>query len=271
VIPDSHIPLVGLHPVLFSIGGMAVTSYAFFMVLGIVAAIGWFRHQSRLEGPADPHSWTIILSALFFGSLGAKLMAVALSAGRYPSFGVIQFLYAGRSIVGGLIGGWFGVKLVKRVLGIHTRHGNAIAPAAALGLAVGRLGCLLGSCCYGKPTTGLIAVDFGDGQRRHPTQLYEALFDLALFAWLVRANRRHPPPGRLFRHFLFAYFSFRFFIEFIRAEPVVWLGLTVYQWFSLAVVAAGLAAAVIHRGARTLLPMVGRPLRGRRQIEKRHT
>lgn len=247
MIPDTHIPLVGLHPVLFSVGGWVVTSYAFFMVLGIAVAIGWYQHQARLGGPADPHSWTIILSALFFGSLGAKLMAVALSAGHYPSFGPIQFLYAGRSIVGGLLGGWLGVKLVKRALGIHSRHGNAIAPAAALGLAVGRLGCLFGSCCYGKPTAGPIAVDFGDGQRRHPTQLYEALFDLALFAWLVRANRRQPPPGQLFRHFLLAYFSFRFVIEFVRAEPVAWLGLTVYQWFSLAIMAAGLVAAIVRR------------------------
>lgn len=247
MIPDSHLPLVGLRPILFSIHGIPITSYSVFMVLGVVAAVVCCRQQSRFVAPANPHTWTIILSALFFGSLGAKLMALALNARQYGSFGFIPFLYSGRSIIGGLIGGWFGVRLVKRLLGINTRLGNAIAPAAALGIAIGRIGCFLGSCCYGKPTTCLLGIDFGDGQLRHPTQLYESLFALGLFAYLARKNRQRPPPGLLFKQFLLAYFSFRFLIEFIRIEPPCCFGLTVFQLLSLVIIAfvvAGLPQGV---------------------------
>ena len=229
MIPDSHIALTGIKPVLFSVGGVAVTSYAVFMILGVAAAIAVFWQQSRQQGPANPQAWTIMLSALFFGSLGAKLLAVALHAGHYHEFGFTEFLYAGRSIVGGLLGGWAGVKLAKWYFGIKTRHGNAIAPAAALGIAIGRVGCFLGSCCYGKPTSGPFGVEFGDGPPRPPTQLYEAAFALGLCVYFLRENTRHPPPGVLFQRFLLAYLGFRFLIEFIRVEPICGCGLTVFQ------------------------------------------
>jgi phosphatidylglycerol---prolipoprotein diacylglyceryl transferase len=236
MIPDTHVHWVGLKPVLFSLYGLPVTSYALFMVLGVAAAVLFYCYQSRALGSSGPHSWTLILSALFFGSLGAKLTTFIWYSGQCHPLGFIQFLYAGRSIVGGLIGGWAGVKLTKRVLGISGRYGNTLAPAAALGIAIGRLGCFLASCCYGKPTECALGIDFGDGQRRHPTQLYEAVFALGLFLYLAHANTRRPAPGVLFKRFLLAYFAFRFVIEFIRTEPVCWLGLTIYQLLSLFVI-----------------------------------
>jgi phosphatidylglycerol---prolipoprotein diacylglyceryl transferase len=229
VIPDSHVARAGLCPVLFSVWGIQVHSYAAFMVLGVLAALVWFRVEVRNSRSYSPHGWKIICGALLFGSLGAKLLAAVLNSGQYSSFGFIQFLYSGRSILGGLIGGWLGVKLTKRIFGITSRQGNAIAPAAALGIAIGRVGCFLSSCCYGIPTTGPMGVDFGDGQRRHPTQLYEALFALGLFIYFSWRNKQQPRPGILFQQFLGCYLAFRFLIEFIRIEPRIWLGLTAYQ------------------------------------------
>lgn len=243
MIPDAHVNRIGLEPVLFTLHGIPVTSYAAFMTLGVVAAILYYACTERASVPRHPHSWTILLSALFFGSLGAKLASVALNAPEFRTFGLTEFLYSGRSILGGLIGGWIGVRLVKKRLGITTRHGNAIAPAVALGIAIGRLGCFLASCCYGRPTTVPWAIDFGDGQLRHPTQLYESLFALALFVWLAHENRQHPPPGRLFRQFVVAYCGFRFLIEFLRVEPRCCLGLTAFQVLSLSLIAWVLGAA----------------------------
>lgn len=247
MIPDSHACVAGIRPVLISFFGWEVASYSVFMTLGIAAAVLCYLRISRLQPQRTPHSWTIIVSALFFGSIGAKLLSVCLTAGQYSSFGLMQFLYSGRSIIGGLIGGWFGVHIVKQALGIQTRHGNAIAPAAALGIAIGRLGCLLGSCCYGKPTQLPVGVDFGDGIPRHPTQLYESLFSLVLFVYFYAKNSKNPAPGILFRQFLAAYFVFRFVIEFIRVEPVLCFGLTVFQVLSLLVLAGLAGGFAVHR------------------------
>jgi prolipoprotein diacylglyceryltransferase len=62
-----------------------------------------------------------------------------------------------------------------------------------------------------------------------------------LFVYLTVRNRSHPPPGRLFREFIAAYFAFRFVIEFWRVEPVFWTGLTVFQVVALLVL-IGMAA-----------------------------
>lgn len=248
MIPDSHRPLPGIAPILFSIGRFHLTSYAAFMFLGVLTAIAWYLYQSRkASSGTNPHSWTILLSALLFGSLGAKLLAVAIHAGKYETFGFIQFLYSGRSIIGGLIGGWIGVKIAKHWFGIGTRHGNAIAPAAALGIAIGRLGCFLASCCYGVPTTAAIGVDFGDGHPRHPTQLYEAIYAFALFVWLTARNCSPQPPGLLFRQFLIAYLGFRFAIEFIRVEPHLAAGLSIFQILALAMIAVVLVSLARSR------------------------
>jgi len=77
-------------------------------------------------------------------------------------------------------------------------------------------------------------VDFGDGQHRHPTQLYEAFYAFGLFAFFSLRNRTPQPPGLLFRQFVVAYLMFRFLVEFIRVEPRAVAGLSVFQVLSLA-------------------------------------
>jgi phosphatidylglycerol:prolipoprotein diacylglycerol transferase len=241
VIPDTHRQLLGLRPVLFSFHGLEVSSYAVFMALGIGVALIYFWLNKPKPTNPERHAWVIIPGALLFGSIGAKLMALVLVSPQFGKLGWMQFLYSGRTIVGGLLGGWLGVMLLKKLLGIRSRYGNVIAPAACLGIALGRMGCFLGSCCWGKPTSLPIAINFGDGQLRHPTQIYEALFCLGLFIYLHLKNRCEQPPGSLFRQFLLAYFSFRFVIEFLRDEPVMLLGLTAFQVVSAVMVLALLA------------------------------
>jgi len=121
---------------------------------------------------------------------------------------------------------------VKRRLNIQARFGNILAPAVALGLATGRMGCFLSGCCYGTPTVLPLGVDFGDGVPRHPTQLYEIVFCLLAFA-VIRRKLPTARPGTLMTGFLTAYFVFRFFEEFLRAGEVRF-GLTTFQWICLA-------------------------------------
>jgi phosphatidylglycerol:prolipoprotein diacylglycerol transferase len=147
-----------------------------------------------------------------------------------------------------MIGGVAAVWIIKRILRIKEKKGNLFAPALALGLVIGRIGCFLGGCCYGVATGSSWGIDFGDGIPRHPTQLYESVFALLLFVWLMRALRRNPAPGILFRYFIRSYFLFRFFISFIRAEtaPVFW-GLSDVQWVSIVVIVLSLREAILNR------------------------
>jgi len=95
----------------------------------------------------------------------------------------------GKTIAGALIGGLIAVELMKRYIGLHQSTGDLYVVPLALGIAIGRIGCFLTGLSdntYGTPTNLPWAVNFGDGIPRHPTQLYEIAFLLALVPFLYK-------------------------------------------------------------------------------------
>lgn len=219
---------IGLYPVLFEIGGHKLMTYNVFMVLAIVVGIFIFKKSSDQNN----HAMGIAFSGLLGGALGAKLAMLVVYFGelqRADDFSLI--LFSGKSIVGGLIGGFVGVILYKRLFNIKVRMGNRLVVPILVGMAIGRVGCLMNGCCYGKVTNFPLAMRLGDGQYRHPTQIYEIIFDLGLAWYLNQWLKRDPAtePGKLYQIFINAYLIFRFFIEFIRDEKVIGYHLTYFQ------------------------------------------
>jgi prolipoprotein diacylglyceryltransferase len=99
----------------------------------------------------------------------------------------------GKTIVGALVFGLISVELIKRYIGLRESTGDLYAIPLALGIAIGRIGCFLTGLSddtYGTPTSLPWAVDFGDGVPRHPTQLYEIIFLLALIPFLNQLLKR---------------------------------------------------------------------------------
>ena len=226
----------GIRPVLFQLGAQPVSSYAVFMLLGLCVGIAVYLREALRQGAVGQRTFLIFLAAVLGGALGAKIPVVLYALPELSRTGAWSAAIAsGRSVVGGLVGGALAVTLVKRWLRIKERRGHLLAPGIAAGVAVGRVGCFLNGCCYGTPTRLPWAVDFGDGVPRHPTQLYESLFMLAMWGVLVAVRRRLPRPGGLFVLLMCAYFPFRFLTEFIRVEGPTYAGLTYYQWLSLPV------------------------------------
>ena len=88
--------------------------------------------------------------------------------------------------------------------------GDSFAVPVAASVAVGRLACFVGCCCYGAPTILPWGVDFGDGLRRHPTQLYEAAFHLSMAVVLVVLARRGLFRIQLIKLYILTYLAYRF-------------------------------------------------------------
>jgi prolipoprotein diacylglyceryltransferase len=139
------------------------------------------------------------------------------------------------------VGAWLGVHVAKRLCGYRLRTGDLFAPAVALGMAVGRVGCLLTEL-PGTPTGAPLGVtlDATDAARLgapagvplHPSFAYEIAFHALAFGliwtWL---RHRQLPPGETFVWYVAAYGTFRFLVEFVRGNEVVWEGLTRPQLF----------------------------------------
>lgn len=241
----------GVRPILFTLGNARVPSYGVFVALGLALGLLVYGYEAARNRQMGENTLWILLAAVGGGALGAKLPVLLLHAGEIrAAFPDLSLLLSGRSIVGGLAGGACGVFLVKRWLGISERKGNLFAPAVAAGVSLGRIGCFLRGCCFGTETALPWGVDFGDGVLRHPTQIYESLFMLAMYIVLNILKSRIRHPAALLWLLMTGYFSFRFAIEFIRVEPRLWMGLSFFQWISGGLVIAYAArwASLFRRG-----------------------
>ncbi|MGH9557330.1 MAG: prolipoprotein diacylglyceryl transferase [Terriglobales bacterium] len=212
-------------------------------VLEFLAYTVGFRIYLRLRRKqGDPVSapvrWSVIAAAAAGAALGSKVLYwfedpwATLANWRDPAY-----LLAGKTIIGGLIGGLVAVELTKRQLGVQTRTGDLFALPLALATAIGRIGCFLTGLddhTYGIPTDLPWGVDFGDGIPRHPTQIYEIIFLLLLAVGIVRKSRRPHENGDRFKLFMVGYMGFRLLVDFLKPGVTV-AGLSLLQWACVAV------------------------------------
>jgi len=161
-----------------------------------------------------------------FGSKLAFLMYDPEAMARHAR--VWLFMPGGQSVVGGLAGGLIGVEISKHAVGVRASTGDAFVVPILVALIIGRVGCFLAGLndgTYGLPTTLVWGIDFGDGQRRHPTQIYDQVFALALLG----ALRWMRPclsavPGLQFKLMLSAYLLWRLLIDALKPKPFAYLG-----------------------------------------------
>jgi len=217
---------------------MMTWMYPALMAAAVATGVVLSRRSQRQLGLTGHERLGIGLGAFCGAMIGAKLPFVlsdwdGLLSGR-------AWFDGGKTIVFGMVGGYFGVELAKWSMQVRVKTGDSFAVPVAAAVAVGRLACFVGGCCFGTVTALPWGVDFGDGLRRHPTQLYEFAFHALSAIGLALLYRRRLLCGQLIKLYILGYLSFRFVTEFIRPEPTLWVGLTGYQLAAL-----GLAPAFV--------------------------
>ena len=143
-----------------------------------------------------------------------------------------SLLIGGKTILFGMVGGYLGVELAKRSIGLKTKTGDSFVVPVAASIAIGRIACFCGGCCYGTPTELPWGIVFPkiDNLARHPTQFYESAFHLMAAILAAGMIRRQLLKGQLIKAYFIAYFCYRFVTEYIRPEARIHSGLTAYQW-----------------------------------------
>lgn len=209
-----------------------------FESLGIAGGFATYRAmRARQHDPInDEHRWSVIAAAALGALAGSRILGVLEQVPHAGLHWAMWFTSGGKTIVGGLLGGWLAVELVKLLSGIRKRTGDLFAVPICLGVAIGRVGCFLAGLpddTYGTPTRLPWGVDFGDGVRRHPTQIYELIFLLALAAALWQWQRRPHRNGVIFRGFMAAYLAWRLCIDFLKPQPLI-AGMNCIQWACVA-------------------------------------
>lgn len=192
----------------------------------------------RSQGALRLSGWEkgiLALGAFCGAMLGAKFVLLLIDP--RASWQFADLFDGGKTILGGLLGGYFGVELAKWALELEVKTGDTFVVPVAASVAVGRVACFVGGCCYGQPTALPWGVDFGDGILRHPTQLYEAAFHAAMAILLYRLREAGSLRFQLMKLYILSYLLYRFATEFIRPEPRLWQGLTGYQLLAVPMVA----------------------------------
>lgn len=238
-------------PDVLRIGPVPIHLFGIFVALGFLAAALVAGRELTRKGFEPGSGSSVVLWAAIGGLLGARLWTLL---GNWRDFvrDPLGTALSGSGLVwyGGLLGGALAVTIYFRRSRIPWLRGaDAVAPALALGHAIGRIGCqVAGDGDWGSETTlpwgmayphAVVGWDKPPGVRVHPTPLYEFAAYLAIFWFLWRRRKRPAPDGTAFANYLVLAGLARFAIEFVRINPRVLFGLSEAQLMSLALVGVG--------------------------------
>jgi len=222
----------------------------------IVSGAAWIAFLRRRREAHDVRLVIVYFAGLGGGFLGAKLVYlgaegwIPLAAGVPMSELWLDWL-TGKSILGALLGGYAAVEAMKRVIGYTRATGDVFAWAAPLGIALGRIGCLLHGCCLGKAMDGAwYTVADSARVERWPASAVELGFNLAFLLFLAAGALRWTGPGQRFHVYLMAYGAFRFAHEPLRETPRLLGPFTGYQAAALFVFLLGLVRYRMRQATR---------------------
>lgn len=255
-----------MHPFLFSFGDVRVPAYGVVYLVAFLAAVGFFAwYARRPTGLPFLRLFEMGFQVAIAGEIGARVAFVVVEWDRFAAgaIGFRQFLVGGRVVLGGIVAGAAYAAYVWRKNAFPV--GATLDPSltgTTLGMAIGRLGCYLAGCCYGRETDAAWAVTFSDPAARalhgtplgvplHPTQLVQFATALALFVFLWVLLRRGAPPWVATGWFFATGGAMRIAMEFLRGDARgEWMGITTSQWIGTAMCALGLAILfAAHRRA----------------------
>lgn len=246
-----------MKPIALNLGSFAVHWYGVLLALGFLAGLWTASRRAAKTGIAAEKVFDIGPWLIIGGIVGARILYVITYWDRlmrdplYPQAAWTEIFMVQRGglvFYGGLIGATLAGIIFARLKKIPVwKLADILAPSLALGYAIGRIGCLMNGCCYGRECHLPWAITFPPAPDMpatpvHPTQIYESLLNLLLsfaLAWLFKKRRFD---GQIFAIYLMCYAVARSFVELFRGDysaTHLHGGLTPAHMVSIGIFAAG--------------------------------
>lgn len=230
-----------MHPVICKIGPFTIYSYGLMLVVAFLVASALAKQEAKRQQINPEIVFNLGFIIFILGVIGARLLYIIENITYYLKnpLEIIMLQMGGLSWFGGVtlavIGGV--IYLKKKKLSVYKIF-DLIAPFAALAQGIGRIGCLLNGCCFGKTLI--------------PTQIYSALILTIIFVILRFLQDKPHREGQIFFAYLLLYSLKRFFIEFWRLDnEIIFFGLTLFQIISLAIFSWALIKIIIIKRTKT--------------------
>ena len=260
-----------MFPEVFRIGGFFLPTYGLLVAVAFLTALWVAGRLAEITGLNRESVVNLGIYCALAGIVGAKLLMIVLDPAIRDNWREIFSLSTLQAA--GIFYGGFVAALVMAFLYMWRNElpafkiADAFAPGLALGHAIGRLGCFSAGCCWGLPTHLPWAVTFTNprakelvgvplGVALHPTQLYESLGELIIFAVLYFRFLRPHRSGSVISLYLVLYGILRFLVEFVRfhdqqSNPMTG-PFSTEQWISLGMVVAGLCYWLFARNRQAI-------------------
>ncbi|MEA3489182.1 MAG: prolipoprotein diacylglyceryl transferase, partial [Candidatus Omnitrophota bacterium] len=242
-----------MHRIVFQIGPFTLYSYGFFVAAGFLLSTVLILRDAGKFGLSRESVFDCLIAVILGGLIGGRALFVIINWGYYSRhlLDVVMFHRGGLAFQGALAGAVFAGGITARIKGLpFWRTGDLICPYIPLGHALGRVGCFLNGCCYGKIIESGVGVTFpGETVMRVPTQIYSSFFLLLLSGFLILFREKRRFEGQVFLVYLIIYSGFRFLIDFYRGDDLAMLyGIKLSQVISLGMFALGVMIYLVLKG-----------------------
>ncbi|MFA5005219.1 MAG: prolipoprotein diacylglyceryl transferase [Candidatus Omnitrophota bacterium] len=223
-------------PRICTIGPFTIYSYGLLLVAAFVVAAFLAARRGRKDGFEPDEIFNFLFFVFIAGIIGCRILYVLDHWQFYLQnpLEIFMLQHGGMAWFGGLIlGSAAGLFYLKRKGLPVLKFLDLIIPFVALGQAIGRIGCFLNGCCYGKVSEFGVYFPSLD-EVRLPTQIYSSLLLLAIFIILRIFQDKPHKPGMVLAGYFLLYSLKRFVIEFFRGDsPHILLNLTLFQLLSI--------------------------------------
>ena len=208
------------------IGPITIHMYGVMIAAGFLAALLMTLRRGKKRGYDEDLIWGIFFCAIIGGMLGTRILYYIVEIPEIlkdPS--ILWDFKNGYVVYGGIIGGIFAGWLYCRIKKLKfLAYFDLMMPSIALAQGFGRIGCFLAGCCYGKETSGPLAVTFTSSDFAPnnipliPTQIYSSILDFVHFLLLLYVAKHKKADGQVAACYLIFYSIGRFIIEFFRGD-----------------------------------------------------
>lgn len=173
---------------LFSIGKFTIHGYGLMIALGFLFALIYGTWQCKKQGLDDDFFFNLAMFVLIFGWLGGKIMFIIVEFKQFLISPMSVIGSEGFVVYGGIISGIITIYVYCKIKKMNFfSYIDIIAAAVAINQTLGRVGCFLAGCCYGRETDSWVGVVFPEGcmapagVKLIPTQLFSAAADICMF------------------------------------------------------------------------------------------
>jgi len=211
-----------MHPVFIKIGSFAIYSYGAIIALGVFISSALFQKFALQEGYTRKEISETIFWVVVWGILGGRILHIFAHFAyyyRYP-LDIIKIRNGGLAIQGAIISSFVFLVIYSKTKRMRLfKTIDLFALVAPIGQAIGRIGCFLNGCCYGKPTDFFTGIKFPLlEQKVHPTQLYYAFCYFLLFFILLKFYKKKSQDGEILGLYLLSFGIMRYLIDFLRGD-----------------------------------------------------